>query len=221
MGGKQLSFRFQNLNLTGLYGMASNIEGMKPDPDVLKGLLKIAGGYLDASREKAKAKVLQSVEAFLTDAVAKGVKTDVKTVLGGQLADLWGSAVRDVKRIVETETTIVRNTSAYDAIGRVAALKGDSDPTVFFVVVRDNSLCEECKRIHLLDDGVTPRVYKQSEVGSGYHKKGENTPKVAGLHPHCRCTLTILMKGYGFTDSGHVTYISPEHDEYAKQKGEP
>lgn len=108
--GKQLSFRFpQELTLTGLFNAAVQQEGVKPRDEVLKALLKIAGGYVDASREKTKSRVLQTVQAFLSDAQAKGVETDVPTVLGGVLTGVFGEAKRDIRRIVETETTTVRN----------------------------------------------------------------------------------------------------------------
>ena len=71
----------------------------------------------------------------------------------------------------------------------------------------------------MLPDGVTPRVWKLSEVGAGYHKKGDLNPKIAGLHPHCRCCLTSLLNGFGFNSSGMVTYIGKGHDEFAKQRG--
>jgi hypothetical protein len=74
-----------------------------------------------------------------------------------------------------------------------------------------------CRRLHLLDNGKTPRVYKLSEVGHGYHKKGQDDPKLGGLHPHCRCTLVTLMPGFGFDKAGMVKYISRTHDEWAKQ----
>jgi hypothetical protein len=101
-------------------------------------------------------------------------------------------------------------------ISRVAAGIGDNDPTVFFVVVKDDKTCNECTRLHLNPDG-TPRVLKFSELKQGYHKRGEDNPSAFGLHPHCRCTLTYLSKGFGFK-AGRVAYIREGHDEYAKQR---
>ena len=141
--GKQLVFRFNpEMSLTGLFTASSNAEGASPNEDVLKTLLKISGSYLDASRERTKARIIQQVSSFLADAGARGVKTDVKTVLGGQLAELWGDVHADVRRIVETETTVTRNVALHDAIGRIATHMGVSDPNVFYVVVRDESRCK-------------------------------------------------------------------------------
>lgn len=220
VSGKQLAIHFNPLySLSGLFQAAGRQEGVEPRDELLKMLHKIAGAYIDANREKAKAQVLQQIQAFMVDAQNQGIKTDVKTVLGSQLADLWGSVRSDVKRIVETETTVVRNTSIFDAIGRIGAMAGRKDPTVFFVTVRDNHRCEECTRLHVQPDGVTPRVWLMSELGSGYHKRGDPQPKVGGLHPHCRCVLTHLLPGYGFDAGGRVTYIEEGHDELAKQRG--
>jgi hypothetical protein len=186
LGGKQLIFSFvPELTLGGLFNAASREEGAAPHQDTLDGLQKIAAAYLDASREKTKAKAMHTVQSFLKDAQSKGVKTDVKKVLGGHITTIWKEATSDVKRIIETETTIGRNVSIMDAAGRIAALQGVSDPVVFFIPVKDKDLCEECRKIHLMPDGITPRLWRQSELKSGYHEKGEEFPSVGGLHPHC------------------------------------
>lgn len=208
-----------NFSIGSLFKLAARTEGTSHNEDLLNNIVKVGLTYLDASKEKAKAKTIHEVQTFLIDAYNKGIDTDVETVLGGKIADLWGEVTSDVKRIVETESTIARNSSLMDSITKVNLAAGINDPVVYFVVVRDNTLCTECKRLHVQPDGVTPRVWKMSELGSGYHKKGDPNPKVGGLHPNCRCVLVTLLPGYGFTQTGHVTYIAPGHDEYANQRG--
>jgi len=85
------------------------------------------------------------------------------------------------------------------------------------VVIKDKDLCPECARLHLLEDGVTPRVWLLSDVGHAYHKRGEPNPKMGGLHPHCRCSMVTLMPGYGFV-AGRVGYIAKGHDQLEHQK---
>jgi hypothetical protein len=102
-------------------------------------------------------------------------------------------------------------------ITRASASLDDADPTVFFVVVKDAATCKECIRLHLMDDGSTPKLWKFSELKQGYHKRSEDYPSAFGLHPHCRCTLTYLAKGFGFS-RGRVSYIREGHDEYSKQR---
>lgn len=201
-------------SIPGLYRAAAAEEGTRATESALNGMAQIAASYLDAEREKTKAKVVKAVMTWLADSKKK---TDVATVLGGELADVFGEMSRNVERIVATESTTARNMGTLEGISKVAAASNVSDPTVFFVTVRDNDLCPECRRLHIGPDGVTPRVWKLSEVSSGYHKRGEESPSIGGLHPHCRCTLTYLSKGFGFDGAGRIKYIEPDHDEYAAQ----
>jgi hypothetical protein len=120
-------------------------------------------------------------------------------VLGGKLADVWGKTTYDVKRMIDTEANGARNMGALEGIIGVNASQGIEDPVVYFVTVQGRHLCEECKRLHLLDDEVTkPRAWYLSEIGPGLPQEGRGQPKANGLHPHCRCTMVTLMPGYGF-----------------------
>jgi len=207
------------LTLKGIFDAASQEEGVVPHADVFKTLAKISESYMDATREKMKAKLTQKLTSFLHDASVKGIDTNLKIALGGHIEEVGSEITKDVRRILETESTIIRNTSIMDGIIRANAMAGIDDPTVFFVTVRDQHRCDECTRLHVQPDKITPRVWKMSELGSGYHKRGDPEPKVGGLHPHCRCVLTTLMPGYGFDGAGRVTYKSPGYDEYAVQRG--
>lgn len=218
IGDKRIYIGPTRVSLSSLFQAASAEEHARTDMDMLDGLIRIATGYMEAQREAAKSKVHKAVEGWLNEAHAKGVKTDVKTVLGGELAELWGKTTEAVHRIVDTEASNARNMGTLNGVVRVNAAMGINDPIVYFVVVRDNILCEECKRLHLQADGVTPRLWYMSELSHGYHKKGDDAPAVGGLHPHCRCSLVTLMPGYGFED-GAVSYIKPDHDEMAAQRG--
>jgi len=64
---------------------------------------------------------------------------------------------------------------------------------------------------------MTPRVWKMSELKSGYHKRGAACPCVSGMHPHCRHTLCAVMPGYGFR-GGKIAWIETGHDELGKQR---
>jgi hypothetical protein len=203
--GKRLAFQFDpRTSLSALYTEASRVEGVAPRDEILRHLLSIAGSYVDAHKERTKAKVLHEVQGFLADAQSKGVETDFETVLGGKLAEVMGDLRYDVSRIVETEATNTRNTSIFDAIGRVGASVGREDPTVFFVCAHSPQPCDECKRLHLMEDLVTPRLWRSSELGSGYHKRGDSTPKVGGLHPNCFTASQRLFTGAGIATFGEL-----------------
>lgn len=196
-------------SLPGIFTAASRDEYIKePDVAILKTILSNAGNYVDSYREATKAKVTQAVDSWLREAAITGVKTDVETVLGGELAGVWGKVTGDMKRLVDTEANNAKNIGSLDGIMRVNAAHNIEDPIVYFVVVRDSKLCDECKLLHMMEDEITPRLYYISELAHGYHKKGESSPSLGGEHPGCRCSLVTLMPGYGFNASGFVAFKS-------------
>jgi hypothetical protein len=162
--------------------------------------------------------VLNAVQDAIVTAQKEGTKTDLSTILGGQLYKLMGDIKSDLKTLTTTEAVNASNVGIHDAIGRVGASLGNPDPVVYYICVHDAHLCVECKRLHLMDDLKTPRLWYMSELGSGYHKKGDTSPKVGGLHPCCRCALTHLLPGYGFDSSGHIEFKSLGHEEIKAQR---
>ena len=204
--------------LPSIFRTASEEERAPVNEHALNTLMQVAEGFVEAQRSRTKAHVVKAVASWLDEAHAGGVETDLETVLGGELALVFGKAHEDVKRILDTEATVARNTGTLEGIVRVNAASGIGDPTVYFIVVHDGDLCEECLRLHLLDDEVTPRVWRLSELKRGYHKKGEDRPALGGEHPHCRCALATLMPGYGFK-GGSLEWVGVDHDELAAQRG--
>lgn len=204
------------VSLPDLFTSASFEERAKADHDILQGLLDIAESYVESIRQKTKARVVRSVNSWLTESYMKGVSTDVETVLGGELADVFGKATEGMSTILDTESTHARNLGTLDGIVKVNIASDIDDPVVYFVVVRDKDLCSECKRLHLMPNG-DPRLWYLSELGHGYHKKGEENPKVGGLHPHCRCSLVTLLPGYGFK-GGRVDFVKLDHHEIKEQR---
>ncbi len=206
-------------SLTSLFTSASTEERAKADQTVQSKLIEIADGYIEAQRSVTKARVVKAVDDWLQQAHTLGVKTDVETILGGELAEVWGQATAGMHKIIATESNNARNTGVLDGIVKVNAGSGIDDPLVYFVVVRDDDLCDECKRLHLQADGITPKIWKLSEVKRGYHKKTDDVPSLGGEHPHCRCSIVTLMPGYGFDKFGSITYVDPDHDEMKNQRG--
>lgn len=186
------------------------------EQDALKSLLDSAFGYVDSLKSKTKSNVVEKVDGLVKEAKAKGSRVS-QSEINQAIGDELRKAKSQMKAIAESESTKIRNVGHMMDITKVAASQGDEDPTVFFVVVRDGSTCKECVRLHLNPEG-TPRVWKFSELKQGYHKRDENFPSAFGLHPHCRCTLTYLSKGWGFK-KGHVSYFGPGYNEHEKQRG--
>lgn len=207
------------MTLQGLYEGAAREEATRPSLDTAESLVDIAKGYLDLNREQTKMKAVQAVQSFLRNAESKGVSTDVETVLGGHLSDIWKTTTEGVTKVLDSEATRARNLGTLEGITKINAVLGIEDPVVYFVVVRDGERCEECTRVHLMDDRITPRCYLMSEVDHGYHKRGDDRPSWSGMHPRCRCTPATLAPGYGFDKGGMVTWIERGHMELARQRG--
>ena len=207
-------------SIPGIFTAASREEYIKsPDEAILKVLLGNVSNYIESYRAATKAKVTHAVDAFLQEAALSGVKTDLETVLGGQLTEVWGQVTRDMKRLIDTECNNSKNTGVLDGIIRVNAAHDIEDPAVYFATVRDSKRCEECTRIHMLEDGITPRLWYLSEVGHSYHKKGEDSPALGGLHPNCRCTIVTVMPGYGFDAAGMITFKGIGFAAIGEQRG--
>ena len=197
-GNKNIYIGYKpQLSIPGLYMAAAEQEQVKPQMGPLDSLAEIARGYLEAQRTVAKSRVVKAVDSFIREADASGVDTDVKTVLGGELADLWGKTTHEVSRIIDTESTGARNLGVLEGITVVNANAGVEDPVCFFIIVRDENCCQECIKLHLLDDKITPRCWYLSEVGHGYHKKGEGFPALGGEHPHCFVGDTRISTSFG------------------------
>jgi hypothetical protein len=206
-----------SFTLAHLYLQAMGAERTLPqEEEVLKNLLSTAHSYIESLKSKTKARLTDSVDAYVREARAKNM-TPSAAEIRGRINEALTGAGKHLKTISEAETTKARNMGKLMNIAKVGASLGQSDPLVFFVVIKDNVTCVECKRLHLMDDDITPRIWKLSEIGYGYHKKGEDNAKVAGLHPFCRCSMTLLSPGFGFKN-GRVTFISEDHDELKKQR---
>lgn len=195
--------------------------GNKPpnmfEQDFLKGLLDSAHAYIEALKNRTRASISERIDGLAREAQLKKQKMreeDVQSVLDEEL----GKARTHLLAIAESESTKLRNLGTAVDISRVASDLSDSDPTVFFVVIKDGVTCKECIRLHLMPDYVTPRLWKFSELKQGYHKRGENNASAFGLHPHCRCTLTYLSRGFGFDKDGRVKYIREGHDAFTSYK---
>ncbi len=198
-----------NLGLANLF--VQSMDNRPPnsiESEALKGLLGSAHDYIDALKTKTQENIIERLED------AKDEKA-VAEILDSEM----NKASSHMKMIVSSETTKVRNVGFTMDFTRVAASRGDMDPNCFFVIVRDGQACGECVRLHLNSDG-TPRVWKFSELSTGYHVRGEDRPSVLLVHPHCRCSITYLPIGYGFNSDGLITFISKDHDEFEKQRSQ-
>jgi hypothetical protein len=189
----------------------------KEEEQVLKTQLRVAAGYVEALKVRTQTRTAQAVNAYAQEQSLKKEKvrpSDIRKII---VKEMDGSQ-NHVKLIVNAESNQCRGTATALQIVRVASDNDDKDPNVFFNVVIDERNDPETYRLHLLPDRLTPRLWKISDLGAEYHKKGDPTPKLQGTNPNCRCHLTFLPKGFAFNESGKIAWKSSDHDEYKFQK---
>jgi hypothetical protein len=93
------------------------------------------------------------------------------------------------------------------------------DPRVFKRPRPD--ACAFCKLLYLKPDGVTPRVFRLSELlanGSNVGRRAGRPTRSGGsrtqwkavigaMHPFCKCELFVIPDGMGFNDRGEMVYV--------------
>lgn len=206
------------LSIPGVFRAASYEEYTVPDEGTLFSMMENVKSFIDSHRAATKVKVVRQVDSFLQDALSQGVKTNLKTVLDGKLSEVWKDATNNIRRLVDTEAGNARSAGTLDGIIKVNAAHDIEDPVVFKVIVRDNHVCDTCLRLHLLEDGVTPRLWYLSELGNGYGKKDDERPVVGPQHPSCRCSLVTCLNGFGFNSKGMVEFKGLKYNAIREQR---
>lgn len=215
---KRIVFSSAKNSLTSLFLQALGTRNPnKNEEETLKVILRIANGYVDALKERTQARIVHDINAYIRDQNSKS-----KPVSLDKTKDIFrkemDKAGKHFKLIANSESNKTTNVGTALQISKVAESQGVEDPTIFFIVHKDERNHPDTLRLHLLPDGITPRVWRLSELGSEYHKKGDPKPKIQGTHPFCRCKLTYLSKGFGFDSNGRVKYKGKEWNELKYQR---
>lgn len=215
---KQIVFSTSKDNMISLFLQAlGSKEPNAIEEQTLKTMMRVASGYMDALRDRSTARIMNDIDSHVTTQSLKSKPVSIKQI-DKIINKEMGKAGHNLKMIVNAESNKAANTGTALQIAKLAEEKKEDDPTVFFIVTIDDVTGPEEFVLHLLPDQKTPRLWKLSELGAGYHKVGEPNPKLPGLHPNCRCKLTYLAKGWGFSEAGKVKFISLEHDEFKHQR---
>ena len=206
----------EDLSLKGIFNAAAKSEGMVPNEKLYESVERSVEEYLDAHEKLATARVLHGVQSYLHNAES-GSGAINPDELEEVLDDAFEKVKGDVVKVVDTESTRARNVSTLDAVSKINATLGVTDPTIAFVGPNDSHTCSECLRMFFMSDQVTPKTWKMSQVRHSYFKKGDDTPCVAGCHCFCRHSLITILPGYGFVQ-GSLSYIEPGFDIYQEQQ---
>jgi hypothetical protein len=146
-----------------------------------------------AAGTRASGAALRAVRQNVVEAIAhRETISELKT----RLFDAIDNRTRDWHRVAHTEINTAIQQGVHDAI--VEASPAGGDQLVFKRPAPD--ACSHCKRLYLRADGVTPRVFRISELADSNVglKAGDWRPVVGSTHPWCHCQLLPIPDGYAF-----------------------
>lgn len=188
--------------------------------------------YTEKLGEEIKVDVLTAVEHQIMPFQNRAEGKIIYEAL--QDKDIWKKNLRTLlkdkvenwefryKTIVNTELNRASNFGALDSILHNHATKDPAQITVFKQGNKPNhGACKYCAKFWYLDDGITPRVYKMSELianGSNIGRKANAwLPTIDSTHPNESHILSELAEGFGFINGG-IEWIGDAHDEYPHQR---
>lgn len=209
----------------------NSIDDKSVDKDTINKLKDVAEKYIDNLEQKSIADVTrvvsEKIDNITTKAKTSGKTTEeiLKSSDGREILRDLKSALKEQREkissaadlIVNHELHNAQNFGAFDGLLSASKAANIQDPVVFKIGVMDEKRCKHCWRLWTLEDKITPKVYRLSELsGSSGHWKNPDA-SISPTHPNCRDILTVLMPGFGFVN-GKVTYLGKDHDEYKKQR---
>lgn len=187
--------------------------------------------YIDKIADQISADVQSTVEGTLSSMFDRRAGSQIYEVL--QSDDLFRTNLRGLlrdkvnnwewryKTIVNTELNRAANWGAMDAILHNNPAKAPEQIVVFKQGNKPgHGTCKHCEKFWYLDDKVTPRVYKMSELigKTNVGKKAKDwEPTIDSTHPNESHVLIELKPGFGFIN-GSLEYVGEDHDEFKRQR---
>jgi hypothetical protein len=210
----------------------NSVKAIPSDEKTVKKITDVAENYVEALEQKTKADVTRIVgeafdninliskthnisykEASQTQEASKYLK-DMEEALAEQKSKTLNAA----DLIVGTEVHNSQSLGILDGIIGASKSMGIKDPTCFKLVIADERLCPVCRKLWLLPDGITPKVYKLSELSAGPGTDRKNPqPSVMITHFRCRCLISLLLPSFGF-QNGKISFIGNNHNEWEHQR---
>ena len=180
----------------------------------IKGIGDMMVRDASAAGSRASGAALRAVRANVSEAIAhRETVSELKT----RLFHAIDNRTRDWQRIAHTEVNTAIQHGIHDAI--VEASPEGREQLVFKRPAPD--ACQHCKRLYLKADGVTPRVFRLSELADSNVglKAADWQPVVGSTHPWCHCQLLPIPKNYNFV-LRHVALERFDYDGKTYQRGE-
>lgn len=208
---KRPSYTLADLFVKGMQNKAPN----DVERDALKGLIRIAYSYISGLKERTKANILNEIDAIIRKGDGKGGPASAKSVELAIKVEM-NKAKTNLKTIAQAEGGKAINAGKTMDITRVGASLGISDPNCYFQI-RPSTVCKICMKNHVMPDGVTPRVFKLSQIKASPLTKEEVAAggvSLYGAHVNCLCSLQMIVPGWGFKE-GKLAWIGLGYDAYS------
>lgn len=215
----------KKLSYSELKARVTELSLSKMEQNSLRYAQSHAGEYVTALGQKISRNVMTGVvtasrSANLEAAQRKTIRDNVSEAIikqqtRGKLAsELYHNVEdwnRDWKRVAHTELWNARLQGEVASILAGDTIHGEAkggDTNVFRRPSPD--ACNHCKRLYLEPDGVTPVVFKMSELlanGDNVGRKSaEWLPTTHTTHPNCTCPIAVLPDGFGFDVNGEIEF---------------
>ena len=174
----------------------------------------------------------------VTSVVTSAISVDLQSwsVLGtgkaGWSKGQWIQQLRDTTKDMERDWHRVVQTELWDAKlhGEAhAIMSGDSpfssDKGETLVYKRPApDCCPVSKKLYLEKDGVTPKVFKLSELMANGNNMGSKQndwlPTLGTVHPFCQCTLGVKPKDAEFDKDGNLVFKAANRQHKTSDAGE-
>lgn len=136
---------------------------------------------------------MRKVQEKVSEAVMnRKTRSQLKTML----FDTIDNKYRDWLRVAHTEMNNAIQNGIHDEL---KAVSGEGDRQLVFKRPNPDA-CKHCKRLYLMPDGVTPRVFHLSDLAdSNVGLKAANWKATVGsVHTWCQCQLHPVLDGFDF-----------------------
>ena len=155
----------------------------------------------------------QTVKKVIPEAMADPIERTERYKVIQKLREQSGDWERDWHRVAMTEMWDAKVMGEANAIiDNESPLSKKGKDTMVFKRPAPNA-CAQCVKHYLEPDGVTPKLFKLSDLmanGTNYGKKTADwKPTVGVLHPNCMCPLSVMPDGYHFDAMGQLEPDTP------------
>jgi hypothetical protein len=182
--------------------------------EYIRGIATTALRDVRAATSAAGMSALRAVQDGVSQAIAN---RDTVSELQTTLFNLLDDASRDWRRVAATEINNAVQRGIYETI----RAKSDDGEGQLVYKRPASDACRHCKRVYLMPDGVTPKIFKMAHLhDSNVGVKALNWgPTIGGVHPWCLCQLHVVPDGYDFVMK-KVAAVDFEYEGRSYKRGQ-